>query len=176
MMSRGRRRRGPRGGCARKDCSVNQGLSSTRGGQLASVMYTPDGVGANRLKHPGKENVLHLDIEPGTDIALFNGLLTYVVDQGWHDADFIAQHTSGFDAALEANRMTLEETGAITGISVDNLRKAAEWAYAPKASGHRKRTMHAYEKGIIWGNDNYKIQSSLVDLVLATHNKRRRYG
>ena len=24
-----------------KDCSVNQGLSSTRGGQLASVMYTP---------------------------------------------------------------------------------------------------------------------------------------
>ena len=35
-----------------KDCSVNQGLSSTRGGQLASVMYTPDGAGANRLKHP----------------------------------------------------------------------------------------------------------------------------
>ena len=31
----------------------------------------------------GKDNVLHLDIEPGTDIALFNGLFTYVVDQGW---------------------------------------------------------------------------------------------
>ena len=38
----------------------------------------------------GKDNVLHLDIEPGTDIALFNGLFTYVVDQGWHDKDFIA--------------------------------------------------------------------------------------
>jgi arsenite oxidase large subunit len=97
-----------------------------------------------------------------------------VVDQGWHDQEFIAQHTSGFDAALEANRMSLEETSSITGISVDNLRKAAEWAYAPKASGHRRRTMHAYEKGIIWGNDNYKIQSSLVDLVLATHNVGRR--
>ena len=101
----------------------------------------------------GKENVPHLDIEPGTDIALFNGLLTHVVEQGWHDADFIAQHTMGFDAALEANRMSLEETSQVTGISVDNLKKAAEWAYAPKTSGHRRRTMHAYEKGIIWGND-----------------------
>ena len=34
--------------------------------------------------------------------------------------------------------------------------------------------MHAYEKGIIWGNDNYLIQSALVDLVLATHNVGRR--
>ncbi|MGI9333333.1 MAG: arsenate reductase (azurin) large subunit, partial [Gammaproteobacteria bacterium] len=122
----------------------------------------------------GKENVLHLDIEPGTDIALFNGLLTYAVEQGWHDEAFIAEHTSGFDEALAANRTTLDETSQITGIGVDRLKQAADWAYAPKASGHRRRTMHAYEKGIIWGNDNYKIQSALVDLVLATHNVGRR--
>ena len=36
------------------------------------------------------------------------------------------------------------------------------------------RTMHAYEKGIIWGNDNYLIQSALVSLVIATHNVGRR--
>ena len=34
--------------------------------------------------------------------------------------------------------------------------------------------MHAYEKGIIWGNDNYLIQSALVDVVLATRNVGRR--
>jgi arsenite oxidase large subunit len=34
--------------------------------------------------------------------------------------------------------------------------------------------MHAYEKGIIWGNDNYRIQSSLVNLALATGNVGRR--
>lgn len=54
-----------------------------------------------------KDNVLHLDIEPDTDIALFNALLTYVVDQGWHDKEFIAAHTMGFDLALQANRTTL---------------------------------------------------------------------
>ena len=81
---------------------------------------------------------------------------------------------TGLDAALEANRMSLEETSRITGVAVADLKKSAQWAYAPKASGHRRRTMHAYEKGIIWGNDNYRIQSSLVDLVLATHNVGRR--
>ncbi|QGA50925.1 arsenate reductase (azurin) large subunit [Pseudomonas brassicacearum] len=122
----------------------------------------------------GKGNVLHLDIEPGTDIALFNGLLTYVVEQKWHDEAFIAAHTKGFEQALQANRMSLEETSRVTGISVDKLKQAAEWAYKPKASGHRPHTLHAYEKGIIWGNDNYLIQSALVDLVLATHNVGRR--
>jgi len=121
-----------------------------------------------------KDRVLHLEIEPGTDIALFNGLLTHVVEQGWIDRAFIAQYTTGYDAALAANRMSLEETSRITGVPVAKLRQAAEWAYKPKASGHMKRTMHGYEKGIIWGNDNYLIQSSLVDLVLATHNVGRR--
>ena len=122
----------------------------------------------------GKQNVLHLDIQPGTDIALFNGLFTYVVDNGWTDRDFIANHTKGFDEALATNRMSLEETSQITGVPVAKLKQAAEWAYKPKASGHRPRAMHAYEKGIIWGNDNYLIQSALVDLVLATHNAGRR--
>ena len=38
-----------------------------------------------------KDRVLHLDIQPGTDIALFNGLFTYVVEQGWIDREFIAE-------------------------------------------------------------------------------------
>jgi len=122
----------------------------------------------------GKDNVLHLDIQPGTDIALFNGLFTHVVEQGWIDRDFISQHTDGFDAAVAANRMSLQECSQITGVSVDKLRKAAEWAYKPKASGHPPRSCHTYEKGIIWGNDNYLIQSALVDLVIATHNVGRR--
>ena len=122
------------------------------------------------------DRVLHLDIEPGTDVALFNGLFTYVVDQGWIDRDFIARRTKGFDEAVKANRMSLEECSKITGVSVAKLKQAAEWAYKPKAGGKLKRTMHGYEKGIIWGNDNYAIQSSLLNLVIATHNVGGRRG
>jgi arsenite oxidase large subunit len=121
-----------------------------------------------------KDRVLHLEIEPGTDIALFNGLLTHVIEQGWIDRDFIAKHTTGFDEAAKANRLSLEEAARITGVPAAKLRQAAEWAYKPKGPGVMKRTMHGYEKGIIWGNDNYLIQSALVDVVLATHNVGRR--
>lgn len=121
----------------------------------------------------GRDNVLHLDIEPGTDTALFNALFTHVVDQGWHDGAFIEQHTRGFRDAVEANRISLEEAAQITGVSAERIRKAAEWAYAPKASGHRPRTLHHYEKGVIWGNDNYRIQSAIVNLALATRSVGR---
>lgn len=120
------------------------------------------------------DRVLHLQIEPGTDTALFNGLLTYVVEQGWHNKTFIEKHTRGFDTALKANKTSLANCSKITGVSEAQLKMAAEWAYQPKASGHAPRTAHLYEKGIIWGNDNYKIQSALVDLVLATQNVGRR--
>ncbi|WP_119291841.1 arsenate reductase (azurin) large subunit [Azohydromonas sediminis] len=122
----------------------------------------------------GKDNVLHLAIEPGSDTALFNTLFTYVVQQGWHDKDFIAKHTKGFEDAVKTNRMSLEDGAKATGLTVAQIKQAAEWAYAPKAGGHRKRTFHPYEKGIIWGNDNYVIQSALVSLVIATHNVGRR--
>jgi len=122
----------------------------------------------------GKDNVLHLEIEPGTDIALFNGVFSYVVEQGWIDKDFIGKYTTGFDAAVDANRLSLEECSRITGVSVEKIKQYAEWAYKPKAPGVMKRTTHTYEKGIIWGNDNYLIQSSLLDVVIATHNVGRR--
>lgn len=122
----------------------------------------------------GKDRVLHLAIEPGTDTALFNGLFTYVVEQGWVDRAFIKEHTAGFDDAVKTNRLSLEECSKITGVSIDDLKKAAQWSYKPKQSGQLPRTMHAYEKGIIWGNDNYMIQSALLDLVIATHNVGRR--
>ncbi|MFN2382044.1 MAG: arsenate reductase (azurin) large subunit [Guyparkeria sp.] len=124
----------------------------------------------------GKDNVLHLDLNPGTDAALFNGLLTYVADQGWIDKDFIDKRTEGFEDTVKANQLSLEETSRITGVSVDKIKQAAEWSYKPKESGHMPRAMHAYEKGVIWGNDNYRIQSAIVDLVLATGNVGGRRG
>ena len=119
---------------------------------------------------------LHLDIQPGTDVALFNGLFTYVIEQGWIDKGFIAKRTKGFNEAASANKLSLDECSRITGVPVAKLKQAAEWAYKPKAGGKMKRTMHAYEKGIIWGNDNYLIQSALLDLVIATHNVGGRRG
>lgn len=123
----------------------------------------------------GKERVMHLAINSGTDLALFNALVTHIADQGWTDKDFIAASTNGFDKALAANRTTLEQAAEITGLTVDQIKQAAAWIAEPK-DGKRRRTMFAYEKGLIWGNDNYRTNGSLVNLALATGNIGRPGG
>jgi len=48
-------------------------------------------------KVAGKDNVLHLQLKPGTDVTLMNALVTYIVEQGWHAKSFIRKHTEGFN-------------------------------------------------------------------------------
>ncbi len=124
----------------------------------------------------GKDNVLHLAINSGTDLILFNAWLTYAAEKGWIDRDFIAASTSGFDAAVAANKVTVAEAAAATGLSDADIVKAITWIAEPKAGGARRRTMFAYEKGLIWGNDNYRTNQALVNLALATGNIGRPGG
>ena len=60
----------------------------------------------------GKDNVLHLAINSGTDLALFNALLTYIADKGWVDKDFIAASTNDFDKAVAGNKTIARGGGA----------------------------------------------------------------
>src|SRR6516164_5166679 len=124
----------------------------------------------------GKENVLHLAVNSGTDLALFNALLTYVADKGWIDKDFIGASTKDFDKALTANKTSVEDAAKITGLKPEDIVKAAEWVGMPKEGGKRRRTMFSYEKGLIWGNDNYRTNAALVNLALATGNVGRPGG
>ncbi|QOL49875.1 nitrate reductase [Massilia litorea] len=43
---------------------------------------------------------LHLPVKPGTDVWLFNGLLSYLARHGVKDSAFVAAHTEGLDMAL----------------------------------------------------------------------------
>jgi arsenite oxidase large subunit len=124
----------------------------------------------------GKDRVMHLAINSGTDLALFNAWLTYIADKGWTDKAFIAASTKNLDKALAANKTSLEEAARITGLTVDQIRQSAEWIAQPKQGGARRRAMFAYEKGLIWGNDNYRTNGALVNLALATGNIGRPGG
>jgi arsenite oxidase large subunit len=124
----------------------------------------------------GKDRVMHLAINSGTDLALFNAWLTYIADKGWTDNSFIAASTKDFDKARAANKTSLDDAARITGLSVDQIRRSAEWIAQPKSGGPRRRTMFAYEKGLIWGNDNYRTNGALVNVALATGNVGRPGG
>ena len=124
----------------------------------------------------GRENVLHLAINSGTDLALFNALFTEIAARNWVDKPFIAASTNGFQDAVTANHTTIEQAAQITGLKPEDIRKAAQWIAEPKQGAPRRRTMFAYEKGLIWGNDNYRTNQALVNIALATGNLGRPGG
>ncbi|MCK5755869.1 MAG: molybdopterin-dependent oxidoreductase, partial [Mycobacterium sp.] len=69
---------------------------------------------------------LFLQIRPGTDLALLNGLLHLLVQSGDIDTDFIAQHTEGWEAmpAFLADYPP-QRVAEITGLAEDDIRTAA---------------------------------------------------
>ena len=69
---------------------------------------------------------LFLQIRPGTDLALLNGLLHLLVQNGDIDEEFIAEHTEGFDAmpAFLAEYPP-HHVAAVTGIPEADIRTAA---------------------------------------------------
>lgn len=124
----------------------------------------------------GKDRVMHLAINSGSDLALFNAWMTYIAEKGWVDKALIAGSTNGFDKMVAANKTTLEQAASLTGLTVDQIRQSAEWIASPKDGNARRRTMFAYEKGLIWGNDNYRTNGALVNVALATGNIGRPGG
>jgi arsenite oxidase large subunit len=124
----------------------------------------------------GKDGVMHLAVNSGSDLMLFNAWLTYIADKGWIDRAFIDASTNNFDNARAANNVSLDEAAQITGLTPDQIRQSAEWIAQPKEGNTRRRTMFAYEKGLIWGNDNYRTNAALVNVALATGNIGRPGG
>ena len=56
---------------------------------------------------------LHLPLRAGTDVRLFNGLLSYLSRHGHVDQAFVEAHTSGFDDALAAADLETNEIAAL---------------------------------------------------------------
>jgi formate dehydrogenase major subunit/formate dehydrogenase alpha subunit len=70
---------------------------------------------------------LYLRQKPGTDVALLNGLMHIILENGWQDGQFINDRCEGFEdfrAAVE--QYPPELVSAITGVAAHDLQKAAE--------------------------------------------------
>ena len=64
---------------------------------------------------------LHLPIKPGTDVWLFNGLLSYLHGIGAVDREYVAAHTNGLDDALAAATLTPEEVARACRLNLQDL-------------------------------------------------------
>ncbi|MEJ8812505.1 molybdopterin-dependent oxidoreductase [Variovorax ureilyticus] len=106
---------------------------------------------------------LFLPIQPGTDVMLFNGMLHLMLWEGWTDARYIAEHTSGFDALKATVRdCTPDRVAQVCGISKEDLLEAARlFATSPA-------TLSLYCQGLNQSSSGTIKNAALINLHLAT--------
>ncbi len=71
---------------------------------------------------------LHVQLKPGTNVALLNGICHLLIENGWIDRGFIERHTVKFDELREiVGRYPPERVESLCGVPASTLRQAAEW-------------------------------------------------
>ncbi|GAB2718634.1 molybdopterin-dependent oxidoreductase [Streptomyces bullii] len=107
---------------------------------------------------------LFLQVRPGTDLALLNGLLHLLHTNGHTDAEFVAAHTEGWEAlpGFLAD-YTPAAVAEITGLAEDDLREAARLI---GAAG--RQWMSCWTMGLNQSTHGTWNTNALVNLHLAT--------
>ncbi|BAB65327.1 formate dehydrogenase subunit alpha [Sulfurisphaera tokodaii] len=80
-----------------------------------------------RVTGTAKFSDLHLRLRPGTDIALFNAVGNYLIENSLIDEKFIKERVIGFEEyAKGVSKYTLEYAEKVTGVRKENIKKFAE--------------------------------------------------
>ena len=111
----------------------------------------------------------HLQLRPGTNVAMLNMLLYYIIAEGLEDKDFIAQRTEGYDDFVrQIKALDIDNMAAVTGVSKELAREAAiAYATAPNA-------MSFHGLGVTEHSQGTFTVMQIADLAMVTGNIGRR--
>jgi assimilatory nitrate reductase catalytic subunit len=114
-----------------------------------------------RFTPTARRATLHLQVTPGTDLALANGLLHLVIASGHIDEAYVRERTSGFaEVAHVAASYWPERVERITGVTVAEQRAAVDLlAGAERAMVLTARGAEQHSKGV-------DTVSALINLAL----------
>lgn len=111
---------------------------------------------------------IFLQLNPATDIALLNGLIKVIVEEGLEDKEFIESKTSGFEELSSyISKLDMSELEEISGIPRDLMKEAAD-AYAKAERG-----CIIFNAGIAQHAQGVGNIQLLADLTLLTGNQGR---
>ncbi len=133
-----------------------QWIAAQREGGGSLIVVDP------RRTPTARNATLHLQVTPGTDLALVNALLHIAITTGRVDADYVAARTTGFEDVRRAVAAYWpERVEAITGVTVAEQRAAVELlARASTAMVLTARGAEQHAKGT-------DTVSALINLALA---------
>jgi assimilatory nitrate reductase catalytic subunit len=106
---------------------------------------------------------LHLAILPGTDVALFHGILHLLLWENRVDRDFIEAHTQGLTELKQlVHDYTPSMVAQLCGISIEQLQQCAEWV------GTTPSFLSLWCMGLNQSTAGSAKNSALINLHLAT--------
>jgi assimilatory nitrate reductase catalytic subunit len=108
---------------------------------------------------------LHLPIASGSDIALFNGLLIYLADNGAVDTTWANRHTSGLHDAIAAARADapdVETAATECGIDPEALETFYGWFARTEC------VVTAFSQGVNQASDGTDRVNAIINCHLAT--------
>ncbi len=108
---------------------------------------------------------LHLPVKAGTDVWLFNGLLSYLRRHGAINRDFVASHTSGADRALEAADSSAADAATVASICGVDVSRLTEF-YRMFAANERVVT--AFSQGVNQSSVGTDKVNSIINCHLLT--------
>jgi assimilatory nitrate reductase catalytic subunit len=110
---------------------------------------------------------LHLPLRPGSDVAVFAGLLRYLVEHGACDDAWTTRHTSGCRAAL-ARAPSPDHAAAIADVAPSDLRNFYHWFATTE------RTVTLYSQGVNQSSSGTDKVNAIINCHLATGRIGRR--
>lgn len=112
---------------------------------------------------------LYVRHKPGTDVALLNGMMKVILDEGLENKDFISEKTEEYDAFKAViEKIDLDEISSITGVAKEDIRTLAK-AYATS-----ERSSIVYCMGITQHTNGVNNVKSLANLAMLTGQIGRR--
>lgn len=106
---------------------------------------------------------LHLAIQSGTDIALFNAMLNVLLADDLLDDEYIRDHTQGFDQlAWTVREYTPDHAASICGVAASDIVTAARWF------GKSRASLSLYCQGLNQSTHGTHNNAALINLHLAT--------
>ena len=109
-----------------------------------------------------------LQLKPGTDIALLNGLMNVIIGDGLTDNRFIEERTEGFDQVkAKVSEYTPEKAAGICGVSADDIKAAAQ------LYGKAEKGSIAYCMGVTQHVKGVDTVKSVANLAMITGNVGR---
>jgi len=104
---------------------------------------------------------IHLQMLPGTDVALFNAMLQHIVAQGLENRDFVTERMKDWDAVKAAVApYTPERAAKITGVPAERIRAAA------KCYARGPRTSTLWAMGLTQHANGTDLVTALLNLML----------